>query len=57
MMKKIQSILDQLNKMFDHLMLEERHADFSCHHKWERRMLSCQHMGYYCSRCGKETLP
>lgn len=55
-MMKIHSLLNQFNEMLVNHMLEDRHASSSCKHKWEKRMLDCQLLGYYCARCGKETL-
>lgn len=53
----MQFIWERFNEELSQLMLEERKDSSVCRHQWEKRMLSCQLVGYYCSRCGKETLP
>ncbi|MBO8171250.1 MAG: hypothetical protein H0Z33_05065 [Bacillaceae bacterium] len=53
----IHTLRERLDDVLHSVMLDERHVDAKCEHHWEKRIIGDHLTGYYCSRCGKVTLP
>lgn len=51
----LKSLLELFTEILCNSMLEE--MEVSCNHQWIKRRLDCGTEGYYCPRCGKQTLP